>query len=99
MTAITDRPTDYYALWDSYRAGIQPDQYVPQEVKQPVEFPKGIIQNFPRDVLVRYAGMPLISKYSKPSPAAFSSANPQDVKFVFNRRVQAHLGLLPLAVC
>ena len=101
MSSLTvqERPVEDYALWEAYRAGVQPDVETPQ---QPVEAPpvlKGIIQIFSKDVFVSRddAMLSMISKYSNPSAAAAATETPHD-KFVFDRRVHAHLGLLPLSV-
>lgn len=103
MTAlIQDKPVDYYELWKSYRAGIQPT--IGEESQQPdlpVFQPKGMTQLFPRDVLVAHlnANMAsIISKYSLPSRGMLQVSNPADEKFVSIRRISAHLMPLSLSV-
>ncbi len=102
MTTIAPS-INYWDLLEEYRAGIQPvypDQS--QSVDDQIDPPRGIIELFPNDVLMSHSNLEmqsLISKYSPPSKREFSAkSNPQLDKFVFNRRVLAHLGPLSLYV-
>lgn len=104
INPLSSAPVDYYALWEAYRAGVQP--IYPDEAKsshdtrEPVHIPKGIGLVFEKDTIgghTNWAMESIVSKYSSPSRVnAAVAADPALESFVKNRRIMAHLGPVSL---